>query len=325
MCFLPSATYFIAAVHSTSTFTSITYYCLFSNQSSELSARPLFRCSFQVRIMEIVESNEIFKDVEGDGKNKFHHIWLLIRIDGQLHTATCPHRFPRDLQPTFDLLEDITPLNTVDRGPKMKSIWTCLDSPHDYHVKVPDWAAYTSPKAYLEEHIRNEIEICELLKLHPHPNVAVYAGCVVSNGRVSGLCFKRYTKTLTQRLNPHHTNKEYFLTMDRPLSSGDNNENVTNACLDGILAGVRHLHSLGIVHNDITPSNIMFEEDGTPVIIDFGSCKIIGESMKGVGTTYGWCDFSVKTVVETNDLNAVAELRTWLLGSSADEYLFSEG
>jgi serine/threonine protein kinase len=242
--------------------------------------------------MEIIESNEAFKETDGDFK--FHHISLLIRKDRQLYTAKCAHRFFGDQQPIFAELHDVKILDAEDRGPKEKPTWTVLDSPQDYYVKSPNWRAYELPRAYLEQHIHNEIEICELLKLHPHLNVALYAGCGVTNGRVSGLYFKKYTSTLAQRVNPHHANKEFFLTMDRRLSAGDDNESVTKACLDGILAGVRHLHSLGIVHNDITPSNIMFEEDGTP-IIDFGSCRKIGESMKKVGTTYGWSDDSVET------------------------------
>jgi serine/threonine protein kinase len=33
------------------------------------------------------------------------------------------------------------------------------------------------------------------------------------------------------------------------------------------LEGIKHLHSLGLVHNDINPSNIMLDEHGIPVII----------------------------------------------------------
>jgi serine/threonine protein kinase len=37
--------------------------------------------------------------------------------------------------------------------------------------------------------------------------------------------------------------------------------------------GIRHLHALGLVHNDINPRNFMVSEDDRPVIIDFDSCK----------------------------------------------------
>jgi serine/threonine protein kinase len=96
------------------------------------------------------------------------------------------------------------------------------------------------------------------------------------------------------------------------------------ACLSGILAGIRRLHSLGLVHNDITPSNIMFDDDGTPVLIDFDSCRQVGELLRHTETkrTHEWHDPDVKTALEKNDLDAFAEVQTWLFGSTADEFLF---
>jgi hypothetical protein len=48
-------------------------------------------------------------------------------------------------------LYDIEPLETEDRGPKVKPTWTVLDSPHDYYVKTPDLWAYS--KSDLEQQI----------------------------------------------------------------------------------------------------------------------------------------------------------------------------
>lgn len=50
-------------------------------------------------------------------------------------------------------------------------------------------------------------------------------------------------------------------------------------CLQGIESGIRHMHSLGLVHNDINPSNIMIDSADRPVIIDFDSCKQEGEKL----------------------------------------------
>ena len=44
--------------------------------------------------------------------------------------------------------------------------------------------------------------------------------------------------------------------------------------LEGIEHEIRHFHSLGLVYNDVNSSNIMTDEDGTPVIIDFGSVAV---------------------------------------------------
>ena len=44
-----------------------------------------------------------------------------------------------------------------------------------------------------------------------------------------------------------------------------------SGALAGIESGIRHLYSLGLVYNNINPSNIML--DGNQVIIiDFSSC-----------------------------------------------------
>lgn len=75
------------------------------------------------------------------------------------------------------------------------------------------------------------------------------------------------------------------------------------------------------------PSTTMFELDGTSVTIDFGSCRKIGESLEDAVRTkrlYGWHDPNTKIVlVEKNDLDAFAELRTWLIGLAKD-FLFEE-
>ena len=57
--------------------------------------------------------------------------------------------------------------------------------------------------------------------------------------------------------------------------------------VSGIAKGLQFLHdTLGLVHNDINPTNIMPNDQGHPVIIDFDSCAPIGQDM-GRGT-FGW-------------------------------------
>lgn len=40
--------------------------------------------------------------------------------------------------------------------------------------------------------------LVEVLRLHPHPNAARYHGCVVEDGKITGLCFDRYSMTLSK-------------------------------------------------------------------------------------------------------------------------------
>jgi serine/threonine protein kinase len=94
---------------------------------------------------------------------------------------------------------------------------------------------------------------------NPHKNIARYLGCVVKAGRITGLCFEKYAETLDDRLQ-------------------DGRFVDTDSYLRHIKAGIDHLHTLDIVHNDIHLDNVMFADtDGdVPVIIDFDSCAIRG-------------------------------------------------
>jgi serine/threonine protein kinase len=269
--------------------------------------------------MKIIKFTESFK--KADGKYKFTHLNLILRKDNQLYFAKGLHRQPELCLPE---LYDMQLLQKEDRGPKVQSDWLVLSSDykHDYYVKTPDLWSYAKHIS-LEQQILREVEVCEKLRYHPHPNIAFYGGCHSINGRVTGICYKRYTSTLQQKLNPGSLCKSDF------LHNREHVDDISKSCLDGVLAGIKHLHSLGLIHNDITPSNIMFDTDGTPVIIDFDSCRKVGVALNdticGTKRTYGWHDPEIGIATERNDLDAFAELRTWLVGVSKDEFLFRGG
>ncbi|OKO93427.1 hypothetical protein PENSUB_12490 [Penicillium subrubescens] len=89
-------------------------------------------------------------------------------------------------------------------------------------------------------------------------------------------------------------------------------------------AAIKHLHSLGIVHNDINPANILLDEDGTLILNDFDRCRYIEESLHNTATkrTHHWHDSSVDISLAKNDLDAFKELTIWLNGSATEEFLF---
>ena len=51
------------------------------------------------------------------------------------------------------------------------------------------------------------------------------------------------------------------------------------AFMKSLGSAIHHLHSLDLAHNDLNPANILVAEDGTPILIDFGSARKIGEKL----------------------------------------------
>lgn len=56
--------------------------------------------------------------------------------------------------------------------------------------------------------------------------------------------------------------------------------------LNAILSALSYLHSQNLLHRDIKPGNILLQEDGTPILIDFGTARAMqtGRSATMVGT-----------------------------------------
>lgn len=70
------------------------------------------------------------------------------------------------------------------------------------------------------------------------------------------------------KANTEHLNKRAFLTSGRSFV-----DDSIKAGLWGSLGALEHLHSLGNVRNDVTPSNIMLDDDGTFILIVIESCR----------------------------------------------------
>jgi len=139
----------------------------------------------------------------------------------------------------------------------------------------------------------NEAEVCEILRASPHPNIAQYLGCIVENDRITGLCFVKYDMNLSERVTK------------------DSHPFDTDLFLRGIQKGIRHLHSLDLIHCDLNPTNILMNGD-TPVIGDFDSCRRKGEKLGFKAGTIGWTSEDFKFARPENDQYGLSKIRDFL-------------
>lgn len=253
-----------------------------------------------------------------DGKLQFSHTHVLFRLNGTIYCGQSPIR-----SPTQDIaLNDIQHIQAIPIESYMPLLppgcTTITDTTRTY-IKKPNLMAFGNGLD-LNRGILAEVQVGEALREKPHPNLAEYYGCTASEGRVSGLCFKKYPQKLMAKVNPGHLGKAPL------LASKENQEARTQAAryLPGIEEGIRHLHSLGYIHNDLNPSNIMITEDDIPVVIDFDSATPPGAPLDQIKRTHGWFDPQVLVAQASNDLEAIEELRVWLCGSSAEQFRFKD-
>ena len=160
-----------------------------------------------------------------------------------------------------------------DIKPPFAASFTQVPKPlSDHHyVKTPSLLAYDGTEEVVRNihaQVLNEIAACEVLMKYPHPNIVTYFGCIVKDGRVRGLCFTKYPRTLPGRMR-----------MPRPFD--------VRRCQQAIREAVEHMHRHGLIHNDLNPANIMIDENDNPVVIDFDSCKPEGAELSVKGKTHG--------------------------------------
>jgi serine/threonine protein kinase len=239
-------------------------------------------------------NNVIFHTlVQGVRKPPANELQRLVAILPDHGTVIPPESYAPLFPTDGSLLKapNLLPANTFIKRPRLTGFDRNVDQGH--------------PNA-IAEAIMSEAKVCQILRHNPHPNIAEYRGCEVSReGRITGLCWNKLGDSLMQRVNPNFYGKGIFKCNPGILDGKD-------SILDKVKAGIRHLHRLGLVHNDINPTNIMFDKDDNPVIIDFDSCTPIGQSLKGVGRTYQWFDEDVCIATPSNDLDALEEICEWL-------------
>ncbi len=251
--------------------------------------------------MKVIDCLEVWKE-DGDDCN-FDHFSIVLMKGTRVFKAQSQSAFA--VHQDIDIAELRCPLLrilTEDLWPLLKDDLTLAPCPvpDEAFQKEPTLVSYNPQTSIVKprELLLHEAQICEILREHPHKNIASYLGCISDGGLIKGLCFVRYEETLSDRLRD----------LNRPINLSE--------CLKGVKDGLDHLHSLGLNHNDINPRNIMLNKQDVPVIIDFDSCQWEGDTPLGTGTP-GWTDGPKITRSERrNDDFGLMQLRNTLLNAT---------
>lgn len=101
-----------------------------------------------------------------------------------------------------------------------------------------------------------------------HPNVVKISNVFEENNTAYMAMAYEKGKDLKELLRPRKTiNEDYIFSIILP-----------------VLEGLEYVHDIGFIHRDIKPGNIMIREDGSPVLIDFGSVHNTKKSQVEVTT-----------------------------------------
>ncbi|KAJ3494101.1 hypothetical protein NLG97_g4293 [Lecanicillium saksenae] len=190
----------------------------------------------------------------------FLYTHVIYKYNSDYFCARVPGRYasPREL-PVIEpcLLQKLDGANVWP--PLEQEIQVCYQ-PHEFdlHIKRPRLAEYDGSPV-IGQYLVHEARVCQVLTSHPHPNIVRFHGCTVGGrNEITGLCFDKYTETLTERIQNGF-----------PVD--------TKSCMAQIHAAVQHLHAQNLVHNDIVPDNIMFKSFGPSLaLVDFDSCTTRG-------------------------------------------------
>jgi serine/threonine protein kinase len=218
--------------------------------------------------MDVLEINETFE--EFDGCFQFAATLVVFQADNNVYHAVSKARYSSSAEIRAEHLTNVILVLTFAYSPTPQPDFTRAPDPLPFnsYVKKPRLISYDQFRPnHIADSVLVEVEACEVLRRHPHPNIATYLGCQISDGRITGICFAKYHGTLMEAVNPGNYMKRKLRSI-RQEGKGEDYHNV----LEGVKSGIQHLYSLGFIYNDINPSNIMLYND-TAVIIDFESCR----------------------------------------------------
>jgi len=125
------------------------------------------------------------------------------------------------------------------------------------------------------EEFHHEAEIMQKLG-DPHPNIVQFKGVFATNKGENGL-YVDYCKHGSLESCSRKTHDKQI------QETGIGQNKVTPRFVGiaiGIAKGLKHLHKHNITHNDLAARNVLFDEDFTPKIADFGMAKVMHGTQK---------------------------------------------
>lgn len=168
--------------------------------------------------MEVLKALQCFEQAT-KGDLEFVYTGVIFRKDGVTFRAKSRNRtiHPQRCDAELEGIERISPEAYC---PILPFGCTIVPEPSDCYIKRPNPVSFGVSLDLLASRVIQDITTCEVIRKHPHPNLATYYGCMVSGGRVIGLCFEKYPQTLMDKINPGYLNKSAFVLSEEGLSYG---------------------------------------------------------------------------------------------------------
>ncbi|KAI5364129.1 putative protein kinase [Septoria linicola] len=205
---------------------------------------------------------------EDGGTPDFECTLITAFVDGNAYAGRAERRIEE--MDDVDVIQYLEPVPEENIFPVMSKDFTPAPAFHmsDHYLKAPQFTYEDSRpgKTFVADCMYTEAFVLEHLKKHPHPSIVEYYGCVLKGNRITHLCLKRCYCNLAEYAEVGLSEEEQARLLEQ------------------VQDGLKHLHSLGLAHNDINPGNICVDSTGNAMIVDFDSCAPLGKTLrKGVG------------------------------------------
>ncbi|MCE5316551.1 MAG: protein kinase family protein [Parachlamydia sp.] len=165
-----------------------------------------------------------------------------------------------------------------------------------------DFAKLSGEHRAVFEMAKKEQRFLKKMQEAPHPNVV----------RTHEICWRHKDGKILQIIYQSYGQQgDLFFAWDQVIHDDQKVEKI----LKGLISGLCHLHSLGIIVNDIKLTNIVLDKDGNPIYIDF-NCSHDQGTEWAWGGTLPFTDLVVlqKQCLEKKGMKAHPSRDIWSLG-----------